>query len=338
MFDIMIFRKIWKNVICYFDPKYLSKLENLFIAVSENLVIPLISDAKNKSIYVSCTNISNQLFSSKNQVFMLERVQVQAVEGDPPPAYQEFLGNIITQTADHDADLNNAATALMSLSNLSELGGNTASLLPSLPPTVAVQAIAPALHDHLGAARVPATGQLIPDNIPPHPVLTRRPGRPKKPVPAPNAPSQLQSNANAAPVQQPQQTFGLLIHLMREDIKVRERGKTKTQKQEPLKRGPISLAFDTDWDTFRSLVAKAAGVPVNYLTIESFEYQISVPATSPKVPVNSEEGLQLMVQQLQAHTISSKKPLPLVILRMSNPQYVPPVSASFDLLNGSDRL
>ena len=52
-----------------------------FIAVSENLVIPLISDAIDKEIYVSCTNISNQLFSSKNQVFMLERVQVQAVEG-----------------------------------------------------------------------------------------------------------------------------------------------------------------------------------------------------------------------------------------------------------------
>ena len=93
-------------------------------------------------------------------------------------------------------------------------------------------------------------------------------------------------------------------------------------KQEPIKRGPVSIAADASWESFLALLAGAVVVPVEYLPVNSFAYHLSVPANSPKVPVVTETGFMLMLQELHSQVMHTKKPLPLVILHFRMPPIV----------------
>lgn len=158
----------------------------------------------------------------------------------------------------------------------------------------------------------PLTHHIDREAIPAAPIR-RPPGRPRQSAPR-----------SANPVPEPSSTgFELVIHLLREDLRVKDKGRTKTVKQDPLKKGPVAIQFSTSWDAFRALVSAAITIPIEYLTLDTFEYHLSMPANSPKVPVNSALGFESMLRQLQAQSV--KKPLPVIILRMRNPQYIAPV-------------
>lgn len=138
----------------------------------------------------------------------------------------------------------------------------------------------------------------------------RRPvGRPRK--------SAANNSVQAPPAQI---TFDLLILSLRPDKRVK-RG--KANKQEPLKYGPVTIPFSIAWTEFMECLAAAVQVPSAYLQVQTFEYHPSVPANHPKVPVTNEAGLTSMLGYLTG--LAAKKPLPIIMLRMKEPQYVPPV-------------
>ncbi len=174
--------------------------------------------------------------------------------------------------------------------------------------------MAPALIPITDTTRVaePLTRHIDREAIPVAPIR-HPPGRPRQSAPkATNPITELLSTG-----------FELVIHLLRDDLRVKDKGRTKTMKQDPLKKGPVAVQFGTSWDAFRALVSAAITIPIEYLTVDTFEYHLSMPANSPKVPVSSALSFESMLRQLQAQSV--KKPLPVIILRMRNPQYIAPV-------------
>ena len=162
------------------------------------------------------------------------------------------------------------------------------------------------------------------------PEIRRGPGRPrKKPQAMVEAPASAVPNQ---PVANLPASFELLIHALRPDKCARSTAlskKGKMEKQEPLKFGPVTIPFSTSWTEFTEHVAAAVQVPSAYLEVATFEYHPLVPANSPKVPVINENGLTSMLANLAA--LASKKPLPIIALRMKEAQYVPPVSLCYML-------
>jgi hypothetical protein len=140
------------------------------------------------------------------------------------------------------------------------------------------------------------------------PGARRKPGRPKG-----------DSTARAATQAQPpvHVTFELLVHVTMPDKRVRQRGgKTKSEKQEPLKRGPIEVNVDSKWNPFLQGIAELVQTTTTNLIVDSFEWRWLKPANGPWLPLTSERGFSSMVKQIVVLTKSD----PYVILRMSSPR------------------
>ncbi|KAJ6629843.1 hypothetical protein B0H10DRAFT_1939476 [Mycena sp. CBHHK59/15] len=136
-------------------------------------------------------------------------------------------------------------------------------------------------------------------------------GRPPKNVPPPPD--------DAVP-----STFELLAHVLQLDkISWTSHHKQKVSKQEPLKFGPVDIKYTIDWMVFLSQTAELVIMPVESLIITSFEWHFLKPASSPWLPLNSDNALQSMLKQARAKV--GKKDLCYVILRMKPPSQIQPV-------------
>lgn len=121
----------------------------------------------------------------------------------------------------------------------------------------------------------------------------------------------------------------MLLHVLQPNRKAQTlQRKTKVEKVEPQKVGRVNLTVDMNWDTFLTVVAQELGTVSPCLVTTSFEWHFLQPANSPKLPLSSPQGLQLMVNQVNAKLQKDKSAY--VILQMPEPSFrVAPIVSSF---------
>jgi hypothetical protein len=137
------------------------------------------------------------------------------------------------------------------------------------------------------------------------PAGRRKPGRPKGDTAARSA------------TQAHHITFELLVYVIIPDKRVRQRGgKTKSEKREPLKKGPIEVNVNSEWNPFLHGIAELLQTTTANLITDTFEWRWLKPANGPWLPLTSERGFCSMVKQIVMLTKSD----PYVILRMQSPR------------------
>jgi hypothetical protein len=149
-------------------------------------------------------------------------------------------------------------------------------------------------------------------------------GRPRKPV----SPGTVEEEPAAF-------NFDLIIHVLLPDKKERVKGKTKTVKQDPEKVGPISIRSSTAWQDYVDTISQALKVPSEFLPVTTWDWQLSVPKSSPKVPVRCEDAFNSMIRSLTTEN-GKKRSLPYIWLFTEKPNYTPPVR--FELWKGVPNL
>ncbi|KAF8468005.1 hypothetical protein DFH94DRAFT_697942 [Russula ochroleuca] len=81
------------------------------------------------------------------------------------------------------------------------------------------------------------------------------------------------------------------------DRKVQSGCKTKVEKQEPLKFGPVNVAFEIGWDVLLLKIMELLEISVDCLVISSMEWHFLKPQNSPWLPMNNENTMQFMLRQ-----------------------------------------
>lgn len=113
-------------------------------------------------------------------------------------------------------------------------------------------------------------------------------------------------------------SFEVLIEVLQPDRKVRTANrKYKTEKVDPRKVGPFTVALAASWDELLEVIAKETGAVIQGLVVQSFEWHFLKPASSPWLPLCSEQGFQSMVNQVTAKIM--KDGSSYVIFRMREP-------------------
>lgn len=128
----------------------------------------------------------------------------------------------------------------------------------------------------------------------------------------------------------PLTAFKMLLHILQPDRKVRTlQRKTKVEKVEPRKVGPVNLTVDMNWDAFLAVIAQELGTLSPCLITTSFEWHFIKPANLPKLPLSSPQGLQSMVNQVNAKLQKDKSALVyfnvLILLQAQGPHAPVPV-------------
>jgi hypothetical protein len=96
--------------------------------------------------------------------------------------------------------------------------------------------------------------------------------------------------------------------------RVRQRGgKTKNEKQEAIKKGPIEVSIEIGWSLFLDKVAELVQTKAVNLITDTFEWRWLKPANGAWLPLASERGFNSMIKQVCV------KPDAYVILRMQPP-------------------
>jgi hypothetical protein len=147
--------------------------------------------------------------------------------------------------------------------------------------------------------------------VQPAPVARKKVGRPKNNNPPPSPPT----------------TFELLVQVTMPDRRVRQHGgKTKTEKQEPIKKGPLEIDVNMEWDTLLEKVANLIETKVDSLMANMFEWHWLKPASGAWLPLSDERGFSSMVKQVLTKTE------PYIILWMQPPRAdIAPPLVSFRL-------
>jgi hypothetical protein len=138
-------------------------------------------------------------------------------------------------------------------------------------------------------------------------------GQPKKTVPA------------VSVVEPETFMFDLIINVIKLDRKVHTNGKAKVVKQDPDKHGPIAVDSELSWPEFMKSVSVAMKVPIEYLLTGSWDWQLSTPKNSQRIPVRDEGGFQSVLHSLAAKQ-GKKKSLPFILLFTEEAKYLTPVS------------
>jgi len=142
------------------------------------------------------------------------------------------------------------------------------------------------------------------------------------PVPLPAQPTPMRTRKrmgrppkNAVPPPDSSALFELLIQVTLPDKRVRQRGgKTKSEKQEPIKRGPLEIDISIGWVELMEMVAELIQVAPASLVVETFEWHWLKPASGAWLPLTDERGLASLIKQVLT------KAEPYVILRMHPPR------------------
>jgi hypothetical protein len=79
--------------------------------------------------------------------------------------------------------------------------------------------------------------------------------------------------------------------------------KVKSEKQKPLKLGPITVEFSVEWDAFLTAIADLLQVEVDRVVIKSIEWHFLKPQNSLWLPLNSSASMQSMFGQEKARRI-----------------------------------
>jgi hypothetical protein len=109
--------------------------------------------------------------------------------------------------------------------------------------------------------------------------------------------------------------FELLAHIIIPDKRVHQRGgKTKIEKQEAIKKGPIEVSIEIGWSLFLDKVAKLVQTTAVNLITDTFKWCWLKPANRAWLPLVSEHGFNSMIKQVCV------KPDAYVILRMQPPR------------------
>jgi len=111
--------------------------------------------------------------------------------------------------------------------------------------------------------------------------------------------------------------FELLVTVMLPDRKVQSGCKTKVEKQEPLKFGPVNVAFEIGWDVLLLKIMELLEISVDCLVISSMEWHFLKPQNSPWLPMNNENTMQFMLRQ--AAVKFKKDASSYMVLQMQQP-------------------
>jgi hypothetical protein len=102
---------------------------------------------------------------------------------------------------------------------------------------------------------------------------------------------------------------------MMPEKRVRQRGgKTKTEKQGAIQRGPLDVKIDIEWTIFLQQLSDLVQTEVTNLIVPSFQWHWLKPASGAWLPLTNERGLASMVKQVIT------KPEPYIIVRMQPPR------------------
>jgi hypothetical protein len=106
------------------------------------------------------------------------------------------------------------------------------------------------------------------------------------------------------------------ITVLLPDRKSRVGGKLKSEKQELLKLGPITVQFNVEWENFLVAIAGLLEVAVNHIVTRSMEWHFLKPQNSPWLPLNSSASMQSMFGQVKG---KKDKASSIIVLRMAQP-------------------
>jgi hypothetical protein len=102
---------------------------------------------------------------------------------------------------------------------------------------------------------------------------------------------------NAVPPPDSSALFELLIQVTLPDKRVRQRGgKTKSEKQEPIKRGPLEIDISIGWVELMEMVAELIQVAPASLVVETFEWHWLKPASSGLVTTDGRARISIVDQ------------------------------------------
>jgi hypothetical protein len=108
--------------------------------------------------------------------------------------------------------------------------------------------------------------------------------------------------------------FELLAYIIMPDKQVHQRGgKTKNEKQEAIKKGPIEVSIEIGWSLFLDKVAELVQMKAVNLITDTFKWCWLKPANGAWLPLASEHGFNSMIKQICV------KPDAYVILCMQHP-------------------
>jgi hypothetical protein len=144
-------------------------------------------------------------------------------------------------------------------------------------------------------APIPAPASTV---LPVKPTSHRKVGRPK-------------IDSTQAPVHT---IFKLLAHIIMPDKRVHQHGgKTKNEKQEAIKKGPIEVSLKIGWSLFLDKVAELVQTKAVNLITDTFEWRWLEPANGAWLPLASEHGFNSMIKQVcvkpDAYVILCMQPL-----------------------------
>jgi hypothetical protein len=108
--------------------------------------------------------------------------------------------------------------------------------------------------------------------------------------------------------------FELLAHIMLDKRVCQHGGKTKNEKQETIKKGPIEVSVEIGWSLFLDEVAELVQMTAVNLITDTFEWRWLKPANGAWLPLVSECGFNSMIKQVCV------KPDAYVILCMQPPR------------------
>ena len=152
---------------------------------------------------------------------------------------------------------------------------------------------------------------------PPEPDIIQTSALPVEPAELPIVPRKRPGRPKADPQTSVHTIFELLVHVIMPEKRVRQRGgKTKNEKQEPIKKGPIEVSIEIGWDSFLDEVADLVQTTTANLIVDGFEWCWLKPANGSWLPLTNERGLNSMVKQVSITTKSD----PYIILRMQPPR------------------
>lgn len=75
----------------------------------------------------------------------------------------------------------------------------------------------------------------------------------------------------------------------------------KRAKPNPLQIGPFNVKFASTWESFLAKVASVLKVVTSVLKVNTFQWRLQKPKTSPLAPITNEEGFISLLRKLQAH-------------------------------------